>query len=200
MSQSANFCCSRLELPVGQSVAEAARAAVRKERDVAVVQAEDLRGRAAPGRCRRRARPRTRRSGCRRRRSRAGRSCPRKTCEAVAAADAARRAACASASRVSSWPSVVRVFAARGPLGRDAESLSTPLGCAFGDDTLPERMRRRSATLAHCRWPRPAPVGVRSQMASMSARRVGLSIIASAGRSSCSRLIEHLMSTPTGPG
>ena len=42
--------------------------------------------------------------------------------------------------------------------------------------------------------------GSSSQIALMSARRVGRSRIASAGRLVCSRLMEHLISTPTGPG
>ena len=50
------------------------------------------------------------------------------------------------------------------------------------------------------RGPLPAPVGVRSMMALISARRTGRSAICSTGRSICNRLIEHLMSTPTGPG
>ena len=62
----------RAELAARQVVAEAARAAVREERDRAVAQAEDLGRLAGAVVVLDRARLRTRRSGCRRRRSRAG--------------------------------------------------------------------------------------------------------------------------------
>src|SRR2546422_4258792 len=39
------------------------------------------------------------------------------------------------------------------------------------------------------RWPRPGPVGVRSRIASISARRTVLSATWSAGKSSCRKLI-----------
>ena len=45
-----------------------------------------------------------------------------------------------------------------------------------------------------------APVGVRSTIALMSARRTGRSMICSTAKSICNKLIEHLISTPTGPG
>lgn len=50
------------------------------------------------------------------------------------------------------------------------------------------------------RWPRPAPVGVREVMAWMMARRVDLSVMTSSRISSWSKDMEHLISTPTGPG
>jgi hypothetical protein len=50
------------------------------------------------------------------------------------------------------------------------------------------------------RWSLPIPVGTRAATASISARRSGRSSMALEGSSSDRRLIEHLMSTPTGPG
>ena len=50
------------------------------------------------------------------------------------------------------------------------------------------------------RDPLPAPVGVRSQIALMSSRRIRGSAISSSSMSNWRRDMEHLISTPTGPG
>ena len=105
----------------------------------------------------------------------------------------------ARASRVSSCP----VWKASSH--RAAQSVGMPSASthgrrsAFDHDLAPERgvdpARFRHVSLSHAR-----PGGSAIADGVDQARRVGRSWIASAGRFNCSRLIEHLMSTPTGPG
>ena len=95
---------------------------------------------------------------------------------------------------------VEAVLAAACPFGGNAEGLAHFGACALGDDLDPGV----AADLAALSEPSAAPGPRRWEDAGRSrrsaARRILRSATASAGMSICSRLIEHLMSTPTGPG
>ena len=104
-----------------------------------------------------------------------------------------------SASRVSSWPTCEASSQCPAHSGGIPIASHTEAEAPSTTTRRPSSASIRRDFLAW-RCPRPAPVGVLSQMAWIKARRTGRSRIASAGRFNCSRLMEHLISTPTGPG
>ena len=83
---------------------------------------------------------------------------------------------------VSSWPTCAESSQRLAHSGGMPSCFAHAARRSFDEHSLAECPRSRRRDFGTFRWPRPAPVGVRSQMALISARRVGRSSIASAGR------------------